>query len=100
LRCLKLKPDWGEAYGQLALAAAGNKEYELAIKSLDERKKWLPEVASSYFLRATSYDHLRLYKEAAENYKEFLKASNGQFPDDEWKARHRLIAIDPEARKK
>jgi Flp pilus assembly protein TadD len=100
LRCLKLKPEWGEAYGQLALAAAGNKEYELAIKSLDERKKWLPESASSYFLRATSYDHLRLYKVAAENYKAFLKASNGQFPDDEWKARHRLIAIDPEARKK
>lgn len=98
--CVRLKPQWGEAYGQLALAAAGNKEYELAIKSLDERKKLLPELPSSYFLRATCYDHLRMAAEAVANYKAFLAISNGQFPDDEWKARHRLIAIEPEAKKK
>lgn len=100
LRCIKLKPDWGEAYGQLALAASGNKEYELAIKSLDERKKLLPELPSSYFLRATCYDHLRKFAPAVENYKAFLAVANGQFPDEEWKARHRLIAIEPEARTK
>jgi tetratricopeptide (TPR) repeat protein len=100
LLSVKLKPQWGEAYGQLALAASGNKEYELAIKSLDARKKLLPELPSSYFLRATCYDHLRMYAEAVENYKAFLAASKGQFPDEEWKARHRLIAIEPEARKK
>jgi len=98
--CVRLKPQWGEVYGQLALAAAGNKEYELAIKSLDERKKLLPELPSSYFLRATCYDHLRMLAEAVANYKAFLAISNGQFPDDEWKARHRLIAIEPEAKKK
>jgi len=98
--CVRLKPQWGDAYGQLALAAAGNKEYELAIKSLDERKKLLPELPSSYFLRATCYDHLRMLADAVANYKAFLAISNGQFPDDEWKARHRLIAIEPEAKKK
>lgn len=98
--CLRLKPGWGEAYGQLALAAASNKDYELAIKALDARKKLLPELPSSYFLRATCYDHLRKFSEAAESYKAFLAASNGQYPDDEWKARHRLIAIEPEAKKK
>jgi len=67
---------------------------------LDARKKLLPELPSSYFLRATCYDHLRMYAEAVENYKAFLAASKGQFPDEEWKARHRLIAIEPEARKK
>lgn len=97
---IKLKPDWGEAYGQLALAASGNKDYGLAIKALDARKKLLPELPSSYFLRATCYDHLRQFAEAVENYKAFLAVSNGQFPDDEWKARHRLIAIEPEAKKK
>jgi len=98
--CLRLKPGWGEAYGQLALAAAGNKDYELAIKALDARKKLLPELPSSYFLRATCYDHLRKFSEAVENYKAFLTASKGQYPDDEWKARHRLIAIEPEAKRK
>jgi Flp pilus assembly protein TadD len=100
LHCVKLKPQWGEAYGQLALAASGNKEYELAIKSLDERKKLLPELPSSLFLRATCYDHLRMGAEAVESYKAFLAVSNGQFPNEEWEARHRLIAIEPEARKK
>lgn len=100
LVCLKLKPDWGEAWGQMALAASGNKDYELAVRALDARKKLLPELPSSYFLRATSYDHLRQFSHAAENYKAFLAASKGQFPDDEWKARHRLIAIDPEAKRK
>jgi tetratricopeptide (TPR) repeat protein len=98
--CLRLKPDWGEAYGQLALAASGNKDYQLAISALDTRKKFLPELPSSYFLRATCYDHLRQFAPAVENYKAFLAASNGQFPDDEWKARHRLIAIEPEANRK
>jgi len=100
LICIRLKPDWGEAYGQLALAASGNKDYQLAIKALDERKKLMPELPSSYFLRATCYDHMRQFAEAVENYKAFLAASNGQFPDDEWKARHRLVAIEPEAKRK
>lgn len=100
LTCIRGKPDWGDAYGQLALAASGNKDYELAIKALDARKKLLPELPSSYFLRATCYDHLRKFAEAVENYKAFLAVSNGQFPDEEWKARHRLIAIEPEAKRK
>lgn len=100
IQCVRMKPDWGVAYGQLALAAAGNKDYELAIKALDARKKLLPEPPSSLFLRATYYDHLRRFSEAVENYKAFLATSNGQFPDEEWKARHRLIAIEPEAKRK
>ena len=97
LACVRLKPEWGEAYGQLALAAAANQEYGLALNALDERKKRLPELPSSYFLRATCYDHLRHFAEAVENYKAFLAESKGQFPDDEWKARHRLVAIEREA---
>jgi tetratricopeptide (TPR) repeat protein len=98
--CLRMKPEWGEAYGQLALAASGNKDYELAIKALDARRKLLPEMPSSYFLRATCYDHLRKFGDAVENYKAFLAVSKGQYPDEEWKARHRLIAIEPEAKRK
>lgn len=100
LVCVRARPDWGEAYGQLAWAASGNKEYELAIKALDARKKLLPELPASLFLRATCYDHLRMFAEAVESYKAFLAMDKGEFPDDEWKARHRLIAIEPEARRK
>jgi Flp pilus assembly protein TadD len=92
---LKLKPDLGEAYGDLAFAASENKDYPLTLKALDARAKFLPEVPVTYFLRATAYDHLRDVKKAAENYHLFLKNANGKYPDQEWQATHRLIAIEP-----
>ena len=95
LATLKLKPDFGEAYGDLAMAADQNKDYATTIRALDQRAKFLPELPATYFLRASAYDHLRAYKQAAENYHLFLQASNGQLPDQEWQARHRLIAIEP-----
>jgi tetratricopeptide (TPR) repeat protein len=95
LTAVKLKPDFGEAYGDLATAADENKNYELAIKAADARAKFLPEIPVSYFLRATAYDHLRDYKMAAQNYHRFLEVANGEYPDQEWQARHRLITIEP-----
>jgi tetratricopeptide (TPR) repeat protein len=95
LTAVKLKPDFGAAYGDLAVAANENKNYELAIKAADARAKYLPEIPVSYFLRATAYDHLRDYKQAAQNYHKFLEVANGEYPDQEWQARHRLIAIEP-----
>jgi hypothetical protein len=32
---------------------------------------------------------------AAQNYHRFLEVANGEYPDQEWQARHRLIAIEP-----
>jgi tetratricopeptide (TPR) repeat protein len=95
LTAVKLKPDYGAAYGDLAVAANENKNYQLAIKATDARAKFLPEIPISYFLRATAYDHLRAYKQAAENYHRFLDVANGEYPDQEWQARHRLITIEP-----
>ena len=95
IAALQLKPDLGPAYGDLAGAANENKNYELVIKVLDARAKFLPEAPIGYFLRATAYDHLRQYKPAAENYHRFLEVATGKFPDQEWQARHRLIAIEP-----
>jgi tetratricopeptide (TPR) repeat protein len=95
LTAVKLKPDYGAAYGDLAVAANENKNYELAIRATDARAKYLPEIPVSYFLRATAYDHLRAYKQAAANYHKFLEVAHGAYPDQEWQARHRLIAIEP-----
>jgi len=95
LAALKLKPDWGEVYGELAFAASENKNYPLTIKALDVRAKYLAEIPVTYFLRATAYDHLRDYQQASANYHLFLQVANGKYPDQEWQARHRLIAIEP-----
>jgi tetratricopeptide (TPR) repeat protein len=92
---VSLKPDFGEAYWDLAVAADQNKDFALAIKALDARTKYLKELPFGYFLRATAYDHLRDHKNAAIQYHKFLDVGGGQFPDQEWQAKHRLIAIEP-----
>ena len=95
LYAAKLKPNMAEVYGNLAVVAAANKNYSLAIRALDERAKYLPEIPATYFLRATSYDNLKVKAKAVENYRQFLATDGGKMPDQEWQARHRLIAIDP-----
>jgi predicted Zn-dependent protease len=96
LQAVKLKGDYSEAYGYLADAARENKHYELAIRALDARSKYLPENPMTFFIRATSYDSLRMPKQAVENYKRFLAAAGGKYPDQEFQARHRLKAIEPQ----
>jgi tetratricopeptide (TPR) repeat protein len=95
LKAVKLKPDWGEGYGDLAVAANEVQNYPLAIQALDARAKFLPEIPVTYFMRATAYDHLKDYHQAAANYHLFLQVAAGQYPDQEWQARHRLVAIEP-----
>jgi len=95
ITALKLKPDLGEAYGDLAFSAGENEEYPLVIHALDARAKLLPENPITYFMRASAYDHLRDFKNASANYHLFLKAANGKYPEQEWQATHRLIAIEP-----
>jgi Flp pilus assembly protein TadD len=99
LAAVQLQPAQPEPYGDLAVVANENKNYELVIKALDARARLAPESPATYFLRATAYDHLRLFKPAAENYRQFLASAGGKFPDQEWQAKHRLIAIDPKARR-
>jgi tetratricopeptide (TPR) repeat protein len=95
LAAIKLKPDFGEVYGDLAFAASENKDYPLTIKALDVRAKSLAETPLTYFLRASALDHLKDLKKAAANYRLFLQAAGGKYPDQEWQAKHRLIAIEP-----
>ena len=83
----------------MAFAASEGKNDQLALQALDARAKITPETAPLYFLRATCYDNLGAKKEASEAYKSFLKTAGGKYPDQEWQAKHRLIAIDPETRK-
>ena len=99
LNAVNLKPDFGAAYGDLATAADENKNYELTIRALNGRtllNAELPPIC--FFLRASAYDHLRDYKQAAVDYHHFLDVANGKYPDQEWQATHRLIAIEPKKR--
>jgi tetratricopeptide (TPR) repeat protein len=100
LAAVRLKRDWPDAYVDLAFAASENKNYELTVRALNGRallntklNTEMPVVC--FFLRASAYDHLGDYKQAAADYHHFLESANGKYPDQEWQARHRLIAIEP-----
>ena len=95
MKTVQLKPDLGTAYGDLAVAANENANYGLAIQAVDTRAKYLPDTPMSFFLRATAYDHLRDPKRAAGYYHQFLNVAGGKYPQQEWQAKHRLIAIEP-----
>ncbi len=95
LAAVRLKPDLGTAYGDLAFAASENKDYAMTIKALDLRVKLMPDEPITYFLRASAYDHLKDFKRAAENFHLFLNTAHGKYPEQEWQAKHRLIAIEP-----
>jgi Flp pilus assembly protein TadD len=93
-KAVSLQPDLKAAYGDLAVAAAENKDFAAAIQALDTRARFLPESPGTYFLRATSYDHLKQLPLAADNYRKFLASDGGKSLTQEWQARHRLVAID------
>jgi Flp pilus assembly protein TadD len=99
LVAVRLKRDWPDVYVDLAVAASENKNYELTIRALNQRTLLNAEMpAICYFFRASAYDHLRDYKQAAVDYHHFLDVANGKYPDQEWQATHRLIAIEPKKR--
>lgn len=95
LETVKLKPGFAAAYGDLAFAASQNNDYALTLKALDARAKLQPDIPITYFLRASAYDHLKDVKQAAANYRLFLQGADGKYPDQEWQAKHRLIALEP-----
>lgn len=86
--------DLAATYSNLAFAASENSDPATTLHALDLRAKIAPNTAASLFLQATSYDKLHQVKQASSAYQEFLTMANGKFPDQEWQARHRLIALE------
>ena len=88
--------DWGEAAGHLAFAASRNHDPNRALQALSERATVLPNSPATLFLEATAHDTLHQYKDAERAYRAFLALAGGKFPDQEFQARHRLIALEHE----
>jgi tetratricopeptide (TPR) repeat protein len=87
--------DLGNAAGDLAFAASSNNDPETTLQALQVRGTVLPTSAPVLFLTAISHDKLHHVKLAIEAYKQFLDASKGSNPDEEFEARHRIIALAP-----
>jgi tetratricopeptide (TPR) repeat protein len=88
------KNDLGNAASHLAFAASANNDPKVTLQALTLRATVLPNSPSSLFLGATSHDKLHHTQQAIDLYKQFLSVANGQFPNEEWEARHRLIALE------
>ena len=88
--------DWGAAAEHLAYAASKNGQPKVALQALEERNTVLPNSPAALYLEAISHDTLRETKAAIVAYKAFLALAGGKFPDDEFKARHRLVALEHE----
>jgi Flp pilus assembly protein TadD len=84
----------GDAWSGLAFAASKTRQPTVTLHALTMRSKYLPEVPSTYFLWAISYDTLHAKAEAISYYHHFLDASAGKFPDQEWQARQRLKLLE------
>src|SRR5208283_4525708 len=96
LAAVRLNRDSPDAYVDLAFAASENKNYELAVRALNGREMLKVEMPTlAFFVRASAYDHLGDYKAASVDYHHFLDTANGKYPNQEWQAQHRLIAIEP-----
>jgi tetratricopeptide (TPR) repeat protein len=88
------KDDLGNAASHLAFAASANNDPTVTLQALTLRGTVLANSPSSLFLSATAHDKLHHIKQATDLYKQFLSVANGQFPDEEWEARHRLITLE------
>jgi tetratricopeptide (TPR) repeat protein len=88
------KDDLGNAASHLAFAASANGDPVVTLQALTLRGTVLANSPSSLFLSATAHDKLHHIKQATDLYKQFLSVANGQFPDEEWEARHRLITLE------
>ena len=84
----------GDAWSGLAFAASKTGQPAVTLHALTMRSKYLPEVPSTYFLWATSYDTLHEKPQAITYYHQFLDAAAGRFPDQEWQAKQRLALLE------
>jgi tetratricopeptide (TPR) repeat protein len=93
-KAVAVRQDDVDAWSGIAFADSKLHRWTDELRALSMRSKFAPENPGSLFLWATAYDNLHQNKTAADYYHRFLAAAQGKFPDQEWQARHRLIALE------
>ena len=93
-KATQLDPDNPDGWSGLAFSASRTSQPAIALHALTMRSKYLPDIPSTYFLWATSYDSLHDRSAAITYYHHFLDTAAGKFPDQEWQARQRLGLLE------
>jgi Flp pilus assembly protein TadD len=99
-RATKLKPDSPEAWSEFAGVLVMAEDYPAALTALDRLAALHAEKPGHVYLRAIVLDKIRDIKPALESYQKFLAMSNGQSPDEEFKARQRVRILQREVSKR
>ena len=99
LRATTMKPDSPEAWSELATVLVLAEDFPAALSALDKLAALHAEKPGHVYLRAIVLDKVNDRKPALESYQRFLAMSNGQNPDEEFKARQRLRILQREIKK-
>ena len=100
LAAAQLQPESPKTWSELAAVLVVAEQYPQAVAALDRVRGLGAETAGHYYFRAISLDHMHQLKEALSSYNQFLEASQGKNPDEEFKARQRVRIIQRELDKK
>ncbi|MGE5487788.1 MAG: tetratricopeptide repeat protein [bacterium] len=87
---IQAKPDHLQAWNELTAMLVSLEQYGQAIAALDRIRALGAEQSGHVYLRAIVLDRVNDRPGAAAAYERFLEMSQGQLPDEEFKARQRL----------
>ncbi len=92
------KPDSLEAWNELSGMLMMLKRWEEGLTALDHVRALGGETPAYHYFRALMLDSLHQNRAAVESYRKFLDVAGGKYPDEEFKARHRIKALDRNAK--
>ena len=90
----KKPADLADVYTDLAFAAHENNDSPTVLRAVSLRASVSTPSATVLFLNAIAHDKLHHTRQAQQSYKDFISASNGANPDQEFEAKHRLSALE------
>ena len=95
-QAIAIKPDNAEAWSELSVSLVMAEDYTNALAALDKLAALHAEKPGHVYLRAIILDKIDDRKGALASYQKFLSMSNGQSPDEEFKARQRAKLLERE----
>ncbi len=99
-RVTQAKPDWAQAWNELAGVWIMLENYPQALAALDRVRALKAEIPGDHFLRAMVLDHMRDRKGAIAEYQQFLSLSKGEHPNQEWQAKERIHTLELDLQKR
>ncbi len=96
----RLKPSDPAPLNELAGMLISLEDYPRALAVLDRLRALNAETPGHLFFRAVVLDKTHQVKPALQAYQAFLAASQGKYPDEEFKAKYRAKVLEREAAKR